>query len=253
MFSEPSRVWPALLLSILMHALVAYWYPNMESALPVMHIASGELVPPAEPLPEKKEEPPPLPPPPEPEPPKPSKPLQADEPRQVQNKPNTGVALPVLSADPESSASSDYVVQEVPPLKPSDALPFASKPGTETLDKAQLGSVDGDAQVDPPTSLVDDDALQAFGRDISAYVAEHKTYPSVAMRRGWQGKAKVQVSFSGKNTIDEIVIKDSSGHKVLDDQAVEMVRKACAAMGLPEKLRGRAFVLVVPIDFKLGE
>ncbi|HSI24444.1 MAG TPA: energy transducer TonB, partial [Methylotenera sp.] len=46
-------------------------------------------------------------------------------------------------------------------------------------------------------------------------------------------------------------IKESSGHEALDNQALEMVRKASPLPAPPEALRGRSFNITVPVSFKL--
>ena len=45
----------------------------------------------------------------------------------------------------------------------------------------------------------------------------------------------------------------SSGHALLDEQAVSMIEQAAAATALPDSLQGRDFRVLLPIDFSLED
>ncbi|MGR8930459.1 MAG: energy transducer TonB [Gammaproteobacteria bacterium] len=75
-------------------------------------------------------------------------------------------------------------------------------------------------------------------------------YPSVAKRRGWQGKVYLRVKVSAQGTSDAIAVDRSSGHELLDEAAVEAVKNW---RFVPAK-RGETPVassVIVPIVFTL--
>ena len=280
-FSNPKQVLPALLLSLLIHALVFYAWPNMQAVSFRPILVQGELVAP------KVEEPAPLPEPPYQQPskiepestpilhkaPEPRPQQKAPEPRQqkaltpapkkeAKKAHDDGVALPLLTekADATSVGANDYAVPDVPPLTHEDKLPMASRPGETPLeqysptsepsstasesDKTAPASADGDDQVDRAV-------LEEYGRGLRDRAAQFGKYPSLAKQRGWQGTVNVLVRFARNGVAYQISVKDSSGHKMLDEQAVETVELACAHYVLPHALTNKAFSFVVPVEFKL--
>lgn len=78
-----------------------------------------------------------------------------------------------------------------------------------------------------------------------------KRYPPVARESLWEGTAEVAVSMSAWGHVPELSLVRSSGRAVLDTQAMLMIEQAAAATTLPEALRGRAFRVLLPIEFSL--
>ena len=52
-------------------------------------------------------------------------------------------------------------------------------------------------------------------------------------------------------TIKNTLIKRSSTYQILDDQALDMVKKSTRAEPIPSALRGREFTLDIPVIFEL--
>ena len=46
-------------------------------------------------------------------------------------------------------------------------------------------------------------------------------------------------------------IKTSSGHEILDNQALDMIKKGKTTVQIPASLRGREFTIDVPVIFNL--
>jgi protein TonB len=254
MFPVSGKVLFALLFSMLLHALVYSIWPSLQPSSSEIVMMQGELIPPeihdtpkvnlAPPLPEARPVPVPV----QEEPP----PIRHEPVPASRQNPDKGVALPLLSenTDAASASANDYVVADTPPLNHGDELPFASRPGATPLDRytpASNTGVDTDNEDDP----VDHNALSEFGRALRERAVQYGGYPPMAQKRGWQGRAKVLVRFARNGLPQLVVIKESSGHRVLDDRALEMVRQACNDFPLPETLGGKAFTVVVPVDFKL--
>jgi protein TonB len=82
-------------------------------------------------------------------------------------------------------------------------------------------------------------------------IGKHKQYPRIAQMRGWQGEALVELVIDEGGRLASVRIQTSSGHDVLDKQALEMVRKTVAASPPPDTLRGSSSTFLVPVSFKL--
>ena len=77
-------------------------------------------------------------------------------------------------------------------------------------------------------------------------------YPSVAKSRGWQGKVMLRVKVSAEGLSEAVEVELSSGHEMLDESAVEAVKKW---RFIPAK-RGETAVassVIVPIIFTLRD
>ncbi len=276
MLSSTQQVLAALLLSLAIHVLVALSvWPHMQEVSIKPLIVQGELIAP------KIEEPPPpakpLPPPtkllPSPQTSAQTKPKSRPVPRKTpvprpQHKLptpiskkalNAGVALPLLAekADTEKARLNDYVVPDVPLLAPGSKLPMASKPA-EAPPKQSIPVAEPSSEQDKITSesnngedLVDRAVLAAYSQGLWKIASQSGGYPLLALQRDWEGMVKVQVRYTHSGVACQVSVKNSSGHNVLDEQAVEMVKQACAHYALPDALTHKAFSVIVPIEFKL--
>jgi len=81
-------------------------------------------------------------------------------------------------------------------------------------------------------------------------VAEFKRYPREARINRWEGKVVVRAVLDEHGQLIEATIAASSGHDVLDQAAIEVIRKACP-LKLGQPLDQRQVVLRVPIQYRL--
>lgn len=79
----------------------------------------------------------------------------------------------------------------------------------------------------------------------------YKRYPAIAMEKGWQGRVEVHMVIGADGTIAGASIKTGSGHDVLDNQALDMLKKGKTTVPIPASLRGREFSIDVPVIFNL--
>ena len=79
----------------------------------------------------------------------------------------------------------------------------------------------------------------------------YKRYPIRAMEKGWQGRVEIRLVVGSDGTIKSALIKRSSTYQILDDQALDMVKKSTRAEPIPSALRGREFTLDIPVIFEL--
>lgn len=172
---------------------------------------------------------------------------------------DTGVALPLQAekADTGSVGTNGYVVPAAPPLAPGGKLPMASKPAEIPL-KQSTPAFKPSPEQDKTASVssigedqVDQSVLAEYGRRLWEKASQFGGYPELALQRDWEGMVKVQVRYARSGVAYQISVKESSGYKVLDEQALEMVKQACARNALPDALTHKAFSVIVPIEFKL--
>jgi protein TonB len=96
------------------------------------------------------------------------------------------------------------------------------------------------------------DAL-AFAETFVNQVVRDQGYPAEALALGLEGAVRVTVVIGPDGRVKAASVAASSGHPLLDAEAVRKVRDAESLPVPPALLRGREFSLVLPISFRLGE
>lgn len=237
-----SLLW-ALLFSFVLHGAVLGFLPGFSfdsSKLPDSPLTVELLHP----------EPPP-PPPPEPEKPKPEPvkpPPTKTAPVKIQPVPPPVIQPPVqpvakTEPPPPSPVAESPKVETAPAViaveqKPSEPAPPVVVPVATPTPR----ETDGDAIAN---------ARNNYRKLLSAEFARYKKYPQVAQMRGWQGTVLIQLQVDAEGHASNPVISQSSGKEMLDNQALESVKKALPLPLPPEILRGKPFPITVPIAFRL--
>jgi protein TonB len=98
---------------------------------------------------------------------------------------------------------------------------------------------------------IDRKALDAYGRKLSEIAGKQASYPKKLQNLGLGGTTIVKVRIGGDSKILDVTIDTSSGHLLLDEEAIRAVRKAKPLPMLPEGLRGRGSIVTIPFHFRL--
>lgn len=114
------------------------------------------------------------------------------------------------------------------------------------------GSLDGASVASVAAGTVSADGLRQYRIDLAGAARRFRGYPALARSRGWEGVTEMTV-FVDVAGVPAVRMTGSSGHAVLDEQALEMMGRAVAQTPLPEILRGRSFSVPLPIRFSLEE
>lgn len=182
------------------------------------------------------------------------------------------MALTALFASAASAASSpirksrdrpepEHVRTNAPDPAPVEA-PEAAEPAPVQAPAPEPASAPSVAAATPAPAVREPAAMSSESVDTSLFDAyrlalinaakRYKRYPVQAMERGWEGRVEIRVTVDANGTIKSALVKSSSRYQVLDDQALEMVRKAFNALAQvrPAPL-GREFTVDVPVVFEL--
>jgi len=233
----------AIILSILFHLLVVFLL------LPKMNKQDMKVPPPLQvslaeaksmenkPTPEKEKSP--EPPKPEIKKPKPPKPEVKKEPLPAPDKTPTTVPL---SKPPVSVIPKEEQVSETNPK--SEANP--TRVITKAADTPQETKTVNAPSPEKVTAATND-----YSSLLAAAIAKYKQYPKIAQMRGWQGLIIIELQLNPQGGVIYSQIKKSSGYDVLDQEALEMIKRASPFPQPPEALRNKNFTVLVPISFKL--
>jgi len=159
-------------------------------------------------------------------------------------------------AAPASRAAPPRAAVPQPAQAAQDAR-AAPEPPPEPLAAAYAAGAVGPARGEPTLApRAGDDApdlgsLAQYRLALIGAAKRHRLYPPHAIERGWHGRVGVELAIGADGELAAVQVRSSSGHGVLDAQAVEMLRKAAALTPLPPALRSRAFTVEVPVVFEL--
>jgi len=179
----------------------------------------------------------------------------------------------------QPSTSAPAGDQTSPPVPAPDASSHASQPapsGTQAQTKPQSESSSAATPVSPqsdrsrdaapapetkPTTVAKAStrsappgAIERFTREIEragSQVLDQRDYPSEARDKKWQGTTLIEVRYAEGGYIRSIVVGQSCGHPVLDEQAVQIARNL-RLPNAPEELRPHEFAVRFPIVFQLS-
>jgi len=152
--------------------------------------------------------------------------------------------VPEVAAPSESAAPWDLALVGVAgdgqPAEP--AAPQAAAGAGPAADTGGKGA--GGGGVD----------LEGYGAGLSKAVTAHRHYPAQARRLRLEGTVLVGVDVSRDGALaGDPVVTRSSGHAVLDDEALRMVRAAAPFPALPTGVTGASAHFVLPIRFGIRD
>lgn len=94
-----------------------------------------------------------------------------------------------------------------------------------------------------------------FGVELQKLCARYGQYPVKARNRGIAGTVfvKIEISPAAKSGIKSATVETSSGHGLLDDEAVAACQRIPRIPRPPKGLENREFTVLVPIVFELTD
>ncbi|BAI76020.1 tonB protein (plasmid) [Azospirillum sp. B510] len=219
--------------------------PQPEPA-PAIDIPVPQPVP--EPMPEPvTEPPPPEPPPPEPvveQPPPPPEPPPVVEPEVVLPKP-----------PPDPPKPKPEVKKEAPPPKPEKPKPEKPKPPrpvaqpVQQAQPAPVAAPPAPAAPAPAAPAAASRAMPSWQGRVLGHLERNKRYPRSAQARRQEGVAQVRFTVDREGRVLSVQLDRSSGVAALDEETVEMVRRASPLPAPPEEIGQDRIELVVPVQF----
>ena len=150
---------------------------------------------------------------------------------------------------PEPVKKVEPIQKKITPIIDKNAISVAQPTPKEVAPAPPAETVSKIPDIVPQEQLTQ--YLESYSSLLANAIAKYKQYPKIAQMRGWQGTVIADLEIDSKGTVISIKIKKSSTYEVLDNEALEMIRKASPFPAPPESLRGKNFNVLVPISFKL--
>lgn len=152
----------------------------------------------------------------------------------------SAITLPEAPPPPEMPMPeiSGFPMPEIPlpalPDQPEDlpaiTLPPLQAPPPTTPKETPQQATGATARVQQPELLTDLSALR-------------KSYPAVARRNGWEGTVTLRLRITANGRLDSAEVIQSSGYKVLDNEAAKMLRRARFRNGPGELIQSITYSL----------
>lgn len=105
----------------------------------------------------------------------------------------------------------------------------------------------------PPSAGLDAEGLRSYRMALAVEARRHKRYPARAIEEGRSGTTELRISRTSGQGAPLVQVVKSSGYPLLDEAALDMVRKALPATPVPASLRDRNFAVDLPIVFDLPQ
>lgn len=256
--ARPALRWTgALIVAATVHVAAGAWVLSRTVLVPVDPPAavlidmepSPEPEKPAEPEPRAPEPPPPEPPPPEvpppdePPPPDPPPPLPdippPEEVPQVEIQPPPVESPPPPPKPEPPKPPPRPVPRPVPRPAPAPAAPAAPAPAPTP---APAAAVPAPHAVPVPAN---------WTTRLFAHLGRYKRYPAEAQQRRQEGTPQVRIVIDRSGRVRSVRLERSSGHPLLDAEALAMVERAQPLPPLPDDVTAPTLEIVVPLRFNL--
>lgn len=142
-----------------------------------------------------------------------------------------------------------------PPAQPEQARPSAPpipqhKAGANREQRAQKTRTEGRAAAASKGAQTAAMAPPHYLSAVLARLQQAKRFPEKARARGDEGRAVVRLSIQRNGALGQTKIVRSSGSALLDEAALDTVRRAAPFPPLPVEIAGAALVLNAPMNFK---
>ena len=144
---------------------------------------------------------------------------------------------------PEPVKKVEPIQKKITPIIDKNAISVAQPTPKEVAPAPPAETVSKIPNIVPQEQLTQH--LESYSSLLANAIAKYKQYPKIAQMRGWQGTVIADLEIDSKGTVISIKIKKSSTYEVLDNEALEMIRKASPFPAPPESLRGKNFNVLV--------
>lgn len=182
-------------------------------------------------------------------------PAQAAEPVSA---PRPALTKPLVSPAPAAQKTVPAEPAKAIPPEPAPASPSAADSSAQPTAPVQArpvpqpvaGAPGADATAKSGNEA-DAGTLEQYRLALIVATRRYKRYPQNAIEKGWQGRVEVHMVIGANGMVVNASIKAGSGHEILDNQALDMLKKGKTTVPIPVSLRGREFSIDVPVIFNL--
>lgn len=122
-------------------------------------------------------------------------------------------------------------------------------------DWAEVGRRESGSVIEPVPSVdaVSPEGERLYRLSLAREARHFRHYPELARAYGWEGEVVVTVATSTMGGVPVVSLGRSSGHRILDDQAIDMMAQAVGRASIPPEMLGRNFRISIPLEYRLAD
>jgi protein TonB len=145
----------------------------------------------------------------------------------------------------EIAPIQEEVIEELPEPVVEEITEFIEPEETAPIEEVQ-------EYIPPqPSPEVVKKVTDSYTNQLTRAIAKQKKYPKIAQMRQWQGEVLLNIEIDPQGNLVKADILEESRYKILNNEAIDMVKRASPFPQPPEELRLKNFTVLVPISFKL--
>jgi protein TonB len=145
----------------------------------------------------------------------------------------------------EIAPIQEEVIEELPEPVVEEITEFIEPEETAPIEEVQ-------EYIPPqPSPEVVKKVTDSYTNQLTRAIAKQKKYPKIAQMRQWQGEVLLNIEIDPQANLVKADILEESRYKILNNEAIDMVKRASPFPQPPEELRLKNFTVLVPISFKL--
>jgi protein TonB len=93
--------------------------------------------------------------------------------------------------------------------------------------------------------------MTGYVRDVQQRISQSIVYPREAKQYGWEGTVKVGVMILDDGTLAFALVKESSGHDIFDEAALNTTRQLAPFQAFPSDTDLQELNITIPIVYSL--
>lgn len=162
-------------------------------------------------------------------------------------------ALPSAPLESARAGSQAPVISESPPQADTGAVVTETTPVPAPVPLSQPESVVVARAVPMHSARDVAKATAEYAALLKSWLQGHMHYPHEARLKGQQGTVVVTVVMTRDGRIESKELERSSGFRVLDQEALEMVRRAAPLPPLPPEMTELKLAIRIPVRFNIKD
>ena len=158
--------------------------------------------------------------------------------------------IPKLERPAPAPVQQEARIQEPTLPEPARTVPTELQPPAAVArTEPSAPSASPAASAEPPYA----GSLAQYRLQLITMAKRYKRYPRVAIDNNWEGIAEIRMIVGADGLITSLIVRKGSGYEVLDQEALQWIRKAKPMTPIPAALRGKEFTVDIPVIFNLKE
>ncbi|MEW6331450.1 MAG: TonB family protein [Pseudomonadota bacterium] len=114
-----------------------------------------------------------------------------------------------------------------------------------------LSAHDEGSSAEKPRTALEDKTVNHLLGLIRRSIQEHFVYPPFALRQGWEGEVLVELQLDADGEIHDIRVVRSSGYRILDEDALLILRRIGSIPNARVWLQGQQYSALIPVIYRL--